>query len=77
MSVSSVTVSGVVRETMLPNGQVTGITERVIAGAPGESGSYFCSSTGHCQGRLLPLPPRESILPLNLQRVQIVEWRQA
>ena len=36
MGVTSETVSEVVRETTLPNGQVTRVTERVTVGAPGE-----------------------------------------
>ena len=36
IGVSSETVSEVVRETTLPNGQVTRVTERVTVGSPGE-----------------------------------------
>ena len=36
VGVTSETVSEVVRETTLPNGQVTRVTERVTVGAPGE-----------------------------------------
>ena len=36
MGVTSETVSEVVRESTLPNGQVTRVTERVTVGAPGE-----------------------------------------
>ena len=61
IGVTSETVSEVVRETTLPNGQVTMVTERVTVGAPGATGPTSAAAQGTVRVTITPAAPGERV----------------
>ena len=61
IGVTSETVSEVVRETTLPNGQVTMVTERVTVGAPGAVAPTSAAAQGTVRVTVTPATPGERV----------------
>ena len=61
MGVTSETVSEVVRESTLPNGEVTMVTERVTVGAPGAVGPTSTAAQGTVRVTVTPAAPGERV----------------
>ena len=61
MGVTSETVSEVVRETTLPNGEVTMVTERVTVGGPGAVGPTSAAVQGTVRVTVTPAAPGERV----------------
>ena len=61
IGVTSETVSEVVRETTLPNGEVTMVTERVTVGGPGAVGPTSAAVQGTVRVTVTPAAPGERV----------------
>ena len=61
VGVTSETVSEVVRETTLPNGEVTMVTERVTVGAPGAASPTSAAAQGTARVTVTPAAPGERV----------------
>ena len=61
IGVTSETVSEIVRETTLPNGEVTMVTERVTVGAPGAVGPTSAAAQGTVRVTVTPAAPGKRV----------------